>query len=90
MSFGKRQPIGFSGVERRREVRERTDVPAQILLPTDRTMKCRMTDISQAGARLSVASAFGLPNAFELWAAGRMYQAEVVRRGIGYVAIKFV
>ena len=90
MSFGKRQPIGLRGLERRREVREQTDAAAQIVLPTGQAVQCHVTDFSKTGARLSVASTFGLPNVFDLWAAGRTYQVEVVRRGSGYVAVKFV
>jgi hypothetical protein len=90
MSFGKRQPAGFHGVERRREVRERTDVSAQIVLPTRQTVKCRVSDFSNTGVRLTVTSTFGLPNVFELRAAGQTYQVEVMRRGIGYVGVKFV
>jgi hypothetical protein len=65
-SFGKRQPSDFGGVERRREVREKTDVIAQIVLPTGQTAKCSVIDYSNAGAGLVVASAFGLPETFEL------------------------
>jgi hypothetical protein len=90
MSFGKRQPIGFRGVERRRVVREQTDVAAEILLPSGQNVKCRVTDFSKTGARLTVASAFGLPNTFELRAGGRIYEVTVVRRGSGHIAVKFV
>ena len=90
MSFGKRQPIGFHGLERRRALRERTDVPAYILLTTGQNVKCRVTDFSKTGARLEVPSGLGLPNAFELRAGARTYQVIVVRRGIGHVGVKFV
>ena len=89
MSFGKRQPTGFRGVERRREVREKTDISAHIVLPASQLVKCRVTDFSSMGARLSVASVFGLPNTFELRAGGRIHQVRVVRRAIGYIAAKF-
>jgi hypothetical protein len=90
MSFGKRQPTGFRGVERRRGVREQTDVAAEILLPSGQTAKCRVTDFSKNGARLSIASAFGLPNTFELRAPGRTYQVRIVRRFSGHVSVMFV
>jgi hypothetical protein len=90
MSFGKRQPIGFCGVERRCEIRQKTDVTGQIVLPTGQTARCSVTDISNAGAGLAVASAFGLPEAFELRAAGRKYQVMIIHRGMGHVGIKFV
>ena len=54
MSFGKRLPTGFCGVERRREKREQTDVSAQIMLPTAQ-VKCCVVDLSKTGARIRVA-----------------------------------
>ena len=48
-----------------------------------------VNDFSNDGARLSVASAFGLPNVFELRASGQTYHAIVFRRGIGHVGVKF-
>jgi hypothetical protein len=90
MSFGKRQPIGFGGVERRRDAREQTDLTAQIVLPTGQTVKCSVVNFSNTGARLAVVSAFGLPNTFQLRAAGRMYQVTVIRRGAGHIAVGFV
>ena len=89
MPFGKRQPMGFCGVERRRAVRVRTDLAAQILLPDDRSLKCCVTDYSPIGARLAVASAFGLPDAFRLRAGGTNQRVQVVRRGIGHVGVAF-
>jgi hypothetical protein len=90
MSFGKRQPTGFRGVERRRAVREQTDLTAHVTLPAGQTVKCRLTEFSKTGARLAVASAFGLPDTFALSAASQTYHGEIVRRGIGYVAVNFV
>jgi hypothetical protein len=57
MSFGKRQPTGYRGFERRGAVREKADISAHIILPASQFMKCRITDFSNAGARLAVASA---------------------------------
>jgi hypothetical protein len=90
MSFGKRQPIGFRGVERRRDVREKTDVVARVMLPTGQTIRCCVNDFSKTGARLEVASAFGLPDMFELRAGGRTYKVSVMRRGTGRLGVKFV
>jgi hypothetical protein len=90
MSFGKRQPTGFRDMERRREVREQTDVAAEVLLASGQTVKCRVNDFSKRGARLTVASAFGLPDTFELRAGGRTYQVMLTRRGSGHVGVKFV
>ena len=90
MSFGKRQPVGFGGVERRRAVREKSDLSARILMPDGQSAKCLVTDFSRIGARLAVPSAFGLPDAFDLRAAGRRYHVEVIRRGIAHVGVVFV
>jgi hypothetical protein len=89
MSFGTRASTGFRGVERRGEVRERTAVTAHIMLPAGQTLKCSVTNFSKTGARLAVASAFGVPDAFELRAGGQIYQVMVIRRGVGHVGITF-
>jgi hypothetical protein len=85
MSFGKRQPAGYRGVERRRAVREKADISAHIILPDGQLMKCRLWDLSSMGARLAV-SVFGLPETFELRVPGRQH---LVRRGIGHAAVVF-
>jgi hypothetical protein len=90
MPFGKRQPIGYCGVERRCEVREQTDVAARIVLCGGQTTKCSVINFSHSGAGLSVASAFGVPDTFELHAVGRKYQAMVLHRGVGRLGLKFV
>ena len=90
MSFGKRQPTGFCGVERRREIREKVDFSAHVVLPAGQLVKCRVTDYSNAGARLAVPSAFRFPNAFELRGIGRACHVRLVHRGIGYAGVEFV
>jgi hypothetical protein len=89
MSFGKRQPTGYRGVERRRAVRQKADISAHIILPASQFLKCRITDHSSIGARLAVPSAFGLPDTFELRGLVNSH-VRVVRRGIGYAAVVFV
>jgi hypothetical protein len=89
MSFGKRQPIGFAGVERRRARREQTNVGAAIMLPAGE-LKCRVMDFSKAGASIAVPTAFGLPDLFELRAGAASYQVRVVRRGLGRVGVRFL
>jgi hypothetical protein len=89
MPFGKRQPTGYCGVERRRAVRIHADFPAQILLPDYRSVSCLVTDYSPIGARLAVPSAFGLPDVFRLRAGGTNRRAQIVRRGIGHVGLMF-
>ena len=66
MPFGKRRPSGYHGVERRRAARERSDVPAQILLPDYQSLHCFVTDYSPIGARIAIPSFFGLPDIFRL------------------------
>jgi hypothetical protein len=63
--------MAYRGVERRREVREQSDVAAPIILPGGQVVKCQVTVFSASGAHLSVASAFGLPDTVELRVAGR-------------------
>ena len=46
MLFGKRRTKGYAGVERRRAVRVRTDLSAQILLLDYRSVSCLVTDYS--------------------------------------------
>jgi hypothetical protein len=89
MPFGKRQPTGYCGVERRRAVRIRTDLPAHILLPDYRSVSCLVTDYSPIGARLAVPSAFGLPDVFRLRAGGTYRWARIVRSGVGHVCVMF-
>jgi hypothetical protein len=89
MPFGKRQPTGYCGVERRRAVRVRTDLAAQILLPDYQSLRCTVTDYSPIGARIAVPSAFGLPEFFRLRAAGTNRRARIVRSGIGHIGVTF-
>jgi hypothetical protein len=89
MPFGKRQSTGYGGVERRRAVRVRTDLAAQILLPDHRSLKCCATDCSPIGARLTVPSAFGLPDVFRVRVAGTDRRARIVRRGVGHIGVAF-
>jgi hypothetical protein len=90
MPFGKRQPVGYHGVERRLAVRKTADISAHIVLPTTHLVKCRVTNFSTYGALLAVPSAFGLPDTFELRGLGRDCHARVVRRGVGHAAVIFV
>jgi len=83
------RPKSDADAERREHVRERADVTAQIVLPGGETVKCHVRDFSTRGALLSVASVFGLPIIFELRAGGQTYRAEVVRRGAGYLGVRF-
>ena len=86
MSFGKRQPAGFCGVDRRRCNRQQADVVALILLPNLGTMPGRVVDFSASGARLKIASPFGLPDTFAL---GQTYRSRIARRGGGNVGVQF-
>jgi hypothetical protein len=76
--------------ERRRAVREKTDISAHIILPANQFVKCRVTNFSTYGALLAVPSAFGLPDTFELRGLARNSHVRVVRRGVGHAAIIFV
>ena len=90
MPFGKRQPTGYGGVERRRADRVHTALAAQILLPDYQSLSCSITDYSPIGARLAIASAFGLPDVFRLRAGGATRRAQIIRRGVGHVGVAFL
>jgi hypothetical protein len=90
MSFGKRRPAGYLGVERRRAVRMKMDGVGHVILRGGDMLKCRVRDISAIGACFTVASAFGLPETFELRVDGRSYHVGMVRRGTGHVGVTFV
>ena len=89
VSFGKRQPVGYRGFERRRAIRQHAHGSAHIVLPTGQIVQCRVKDFSNTGARLAVATTFGLPHAFELRSAGHTYQVKVARRGSGHIGVEF-
>ena len=78
MSFGKRQPSGYHGFERRRLTRERVDFSAYVVLSSGQLVRCRITDYSSRGARISIPSAFALPDAFELRGIGRPFGVQLL------------
>ena len=90
MSFGKRQPTGYHGVERRRQIRQKVDLFAHVVLLTGQLVKCRVTDLSSAGARLAVPSVFGLPDAFQLRGLHGVSHIGLIHRGIGYAGVEFI
>ena len=91
MAFGKRQPRGYGGVDRRKSPpRERVDIPAQIVRLGARPLNCRIVDLSATGVRLSLESVLGIPDEFELRAEGETYQVKVRRRGPRFVGVKFL
>jgi hypothetical protein len=90
MSFGKRKAPGYGGVERRGGGRTPIDVEGEILIPGAPSIPCRIVDLSKTGARLAVASVFGIPQAFYLKARGGRYHCELIRKGKLTVAVKFM
>jgi hypothetical protein len=60
MEFGKREPTGFRGVERRNSIRWEANTAAVIVLPDGQNMCCMIRDLSTTGARLELTSTFGL------------------------------
>jgi PilZ domain len=90
MAFGKRQPRGYYGVERRRHAREKVDLSAHVVLSSGQLVRCRLTDYSGGGARISIPSAFALPDAFELRGIGRLTHVRLVHRGVGAAGVEFV
>jgi hypothetical protein len=90
MTFGKRTPAGYGGYERRAERRLPTDLAGQIRLPTGQDIPRRVADCTTMGARIRVAAVFGLPQSFDLRAAGRAFHAQVVHRRSGTLGVRFV
>jgi hypothetical protein len=89
MAFGKRQR-GYRGVERRRRTRENVDFSAHVVLSSGQLVRCRITDYSSRGARISIPSAFVLPDAFELRGIGRHTHVRLVHRSVGVAGVEFV
>ena len=90
MPFGKRQPRGYRGVERRHQTREKVDFSAHVVLSSGQLVRCRLTDYSSGGARISIPSAFSLPDAFELRGIGRHSHVRLVHRSVGAAGVEFV
>jgi hypothetical protein len=90
MPFGKRQPSGYHGFERRRQTREKVDFSAYVVLSSGQLVRCRLIDYSSGGARISLPSALALPDAFELRGIGRPCHARLVHRGTGAVGVEFI
>ena len=90
MTFGKRQPPGYRGINRRSAAtREPVDMPAEILIPGARPLECRIIDLSDTGARLSLESILGVPEEFELRVSGETCRVKVVRRGVRFLGVIF-
>ena len=89
MVFGKRVPSGQPGLERRRSPRQATDAVGEILTPGKPPQRCHIVNISDKGACLKLSSIFGIANAFELRAFGRIHRAKVVRKLPGTLYVKF-
>jgi hypothetical protein len=90
MAFGKRQPSGYRGIERRRQTREKVDFCAHIVLSSGQLVRCRIIDYSSDGARISIPSVFALPDAFELRGVGRHSHVRLVHRSVGTAGVEFV
>jgi hypothetical protein len=90
MTFGKRHPPGYRGINRRSDLtREPVDMAAEILIPGATPLGCRIVDLSDTGARLSLDSILGVPDEFELRANGETGRVKVVRRGVRFLAVSF-
>ena len=94
--FGRRQTTDqpLSGqplaAERRECPRHDTSLPARILTPGGKSVRCCIVNISNSGALL-MASVQGLPDHFELQdTTGRSRRVQVVRRETSRVAVKFL
>ena len=89
MTFGKRNPNGGAGQERRQATRVATSQRAEIIAPGQTPRRCEIVSISDTGAELSLNSVFGIGSTFELRAGGQTYRARVVRRAPGTLYVAF-
>ncbi len=93
MGFGRRQPLGFSGAERRRASRNEMRRPGYIIIDRDQMIPCNVRDISRTGARLEVASTtstFGLTQQLALRFNGHRYWAKVVWQTRSSMGVQFL
>jgi hypothetical protein len=90
VSFGKRTPTGQAFLERRGAPREATESVGEILVPGQPPRRCLIVEFSGTGARLQMQSIFGVSNAFDLRAFGRIYPARIVRRMPRTLIVEFV
>ena len=90
MSFGRRQPSGHCGVERRRSVRRPVDASAVLLLPTLERMTGRVVDWSNSGACVEVPLPHALPHTLDLRVCGRTYRTKVAHRGKRQIGVSFL
>jgi hypothetical protein len=88
MTFGKRTPVGYRGVERRRHERRRINAPAYIRLPSGGIVSCTVIDCALLGARLAVPSITLVPDDFQLQMQRYAFLASVVRRASGVVGVR--
>lgn len=89
MTFGKRNPNGGSGQERRQATRVATSQKAEIIAPDQPPRRCEIVNISTVGAELSLNSVFGIGSIFNLRTDSRTYRARVVRRAPGTLYVTF-
>jgi hypothetical protein len=82
-------PPSHVGAERRKLPRKQADRPAQIFLPNGQTFPCRVLNYARGTARLSLTSVLEISTTFELHAAGVVYEAQTIRRGVGTLVARF-
>jgi hypothetical protein len=89
--FGRRQTTHqLDGAERRDSPRHDTSLPARIITPGGRSVRCCIVNISNSGALL-MAPVSSVPDQFVLHdSTGRSRRVEVVRRETARVAVRFL
>ena len=77
--------------DKRRADRRPGNIGATIVLGDGKQQRCIVKDFSKTGALLLVQSVLGIPAEFELQAVGGpRRRVEVVRRGSGKIAVRFI
>jgi len=90
VSFGRRQPVGFGGVERRRAKRTPVDAPAWLVMGDSPITPCRLRNLSSTGALIEIATTFGMADAFVLRFAGHSRWVRVVWADRTHVGVAFL
>jgi hypothetical protein len=90
--FGRRPTTVQSDyAERRDSPRHDTNLPARIIIPGGKSVRCCIVNISNSGALLMAPGVAGLPEQFALQDnTGRARRVQVVRKEISRVAVRFL
>lgn len=90
MSFGRRLPVAFGGVERRRAKRVPVDAPAWLIMGDGPTAHCRLRNLSSTGALVETSTTFGMADTFVMRFADQSRRVRLVWKDRTHVGVAFV